>query len=159
MGARRRSSRVVPTWSPDDPRAPVTASDTNLADLQQPRREAPRSTSRAADLLNRLAATGANLLVRCKSGRRLPAVAHCGDGSFLSRLGALTVRVIDAEISIVTSQGDRTGHYRLLTTLADPSAHPAAELIRLYHERWGATRSRTRLSELPDRRIDLMATA
>ncbi|MFI0764683.1 IS4 family transposase [Streptomyces sp. NPDC021218] len=90
----------------------------------------------AADLLNRFAATGAHLLVRCKAGRRLPPVARCGDGSFLARVGALTVRVIDAEISIVTSAGARTGHYRLLTTLTDPSAHPAAELIRLYHERW-----------------------
>ncbi|WP_308368813.1 IS4 family transposase [Streptomyces sp. ISL-36] len=90
----------------------------------------------AAGLLNRLATTGAHLLVRCKSGRRLPPVARCDDGSFLARLGALTVRVIDAEISIVTSRGARTGHYRLLTTLTDPSAYPATELIRLYHERW-----------------------
>ncbi|MFE0517140.1 IS4 family transposase [Streptomyces sp. NPDC058964] len=90
----------------------------------------------AADLLNRVAATGAHLLVRCKSGRRLPPVARCGDGSFLARVGALTVRVIDAEISIATSQGIRTGRYRLLTTLTDPAAHPARELMRLYHERW-----------------------
>jgi hypothetical protein len=90
----------------------------------------------AADLLNRMAATGAHLLVRCKSGRRLPPVARCVDGSFLARLGALTVRVIEAEISIVTSKGVRTGHYRLLTTLTDPVAYPARELIRLYHERW-----------------------
>ncbi|MFF8996369.1 IS4 family transposase, partial [Streptomyces sp. NPDC014983] len=90
----------------------------------------------AADLLNRVATTGADLLVRCKSGRRLPPVARCADGSFLARVGALTVRVIDAEISIVTSQGIRTGHYRLLTTLTDPVAHPARELMRLYHERW-----------------------
>ncbi|MEU4113792.1 IS4 family transposase [Kitasatospora sp. NPDC028055] len=90
----------------------------------------------AADLMNRLAATGADLLVRCKSARRLPPVAHCRDGSFLARLGALTVRVIDAEISIVTARGTRTGHYRLLTALTDPSVHPAAELVRLYHERW-----------------------
>ncbi|MER6100744.1 IS4 family transposase [Streptomyces sp. NPDC001728] len=90
----------------------------------------------AADLLNRFAATGAHLLVRCKSGRNLPPVARCRDGSFLSRLGALTVRVIDAEITITTSQGIRTGHYRLLTTLTDPMTHPARELIRLYHERW-----------------------
>ncbi|MCG6495709.1 transposase [Kitasatospora sp. A2-31] len=32
--------------------------------------------------------------------------------------------------------GTHTGHYRLLTTLTDPSAHPARELVRLYHERW-----------------------
>ena len=90
----------------------------------------------AADLLGRLAATSADLLVRCKSGRRLPVIARLGDGSFLSRLGALSVRVIDAEITIATSGGVRTGHYRLLTTLTDPREHPAAGLIRLYHERW-----------------------
>jgi Insertion element 4 transposase N-terminal/Transposase DDE domain len=90
----------------------------------------------ATDLLDRLAATGADLLVRCKSGRRLPAVARCGDGTVLARLGALTVRVIDAEITIATSSGTRTGHYRLLTTLTNPRTHPAAELIRLYHQRW-----------------------
>ncbi|RSN06811.1 IS4 family transposase [Nonomuraea sp. WAC 01424] len=90
----------------------------------------------ATDLLNQLAATGADLLVRCKSGRNLPAVARCRDGSILTRLGSLTVRVIDAEITIRTAAGTRTGHYRLLTTLTDASRHPAADLIRLYHERW-----------------------
>ncbi|MGW3352508.1 IS4 family transposase [Nonomuraea rubra] len=90
----------------------------------------------ATDLLGQLAATGADLLVRCKSGRNLPAVARCRDGSILARLGALTVRVIDAEITIRTPAGSRTGHYRLLTTLTGASRHPAADLIRLYHERW-----------------------
>ncbi|MFI7108085.1 IS4 family transposase [Nonomuraea sp. NPDC050227] len=90
----------------------------------------------ATDLLNQVAATGADLLVRCKSGRNLPAVARCRDGSILARLGALTVRVIDAEITIRTTAGTRTGHYRLLTTLTNASAYPAADLIRLYHERW-----------------------
>ncbi|MFB4294996.1 IS4 family transposase, partial [Nonomuraea sp. ATR24] len=90
----------------------------------------------ATDLLNHLAATGADLLVRCKSGRNLPAVARCRDGSALARLGALTVRVIDAEITIRTAAGIRSSHYRLLTTLTDASRHPAADLVRLYHERW-----------------------
>lgn len=90
----------------------------------------------ATDLLGQPAATGADLLVRCKSGRNLPAVARCRDGSILARLGSLTVRVIDAEITIGTTAGRRTGHYRLLTTLTDASRYPAADLIRLYHERW-----------------------
>jgi hypothetical protein len=90
----------------------------------------------AVALLNHWAATGADLLVRAKSGRNLPPVARCRDGSSLARLGALTVRVIDAEISIHTAAGNRTGHYRLLTTLTDPDRYPAAELLRLYHERW-----------------------
>jgi hypothetical protein len=90
----------------------------------------------AAALLHHLAATGADLLVRCKANRKLPPVARCRDGSALTRIGPLTMRVIDAEITIRTARGTRTGHYRLLTTLTDPATHPAAELVRLYHERW-----------------------
>ena len=40
----------------------------------------------AAALLNHWAATGADLLVRCKSGRSLPPAARCRDGSTLGRL-------------------------------------------------------------------------
>jgi hypothetical protein len=90
----------------------------------------------AADLLNTMAATGADLLIRCKNGRRLPILRRHHDGSWLSRIGALTVRVVEARISIATTTGTRTGDYRLLTTLLDPHRHPAAELLRLYHERW-----------------------
>lgn len=90
----------------------------------------------AADLLAQLAVTGADLLVRCKSGRRLPVRARYRDGSYLSQLGRLAVRVIDAEITIVTSVGTRTGTYRLVTTLLDHSRYPAGELITLYHQRW-----------------------
>ncbi|MEU8917064.1 IS4 family transposase [Streptomyces nigrescens] len=90
----------------------------------------------SAALLNQLAATGAHLLVRCKANRNLPVVTRCHDGSVLTRIGPLTMRVIDAEITIRTGQGTRTGHYRLLTTLTDPATHPAGELVRLYHERW-----------------------
>ena len=35
-----------------------------------------------------------------------------------------------------TSDGIRTGHYRLITTLLDPRRYPAGELITLYHQRW-----------------------
>ncbi|MFF0792927.1 IS4 family transposase [Streptomyces spiralis] len=90
----------------------------------------------AAALLNQMAATGADLLVRCKANRNLPTVVRCRDGSTLTRIGTLTMRVINAEITIRTTQGTRTGHYRLLTTLTDPATHPAGELVRLYHERW-----------------------
>ncbi|WP_405721109.1 hypothetical protein [Streptomyces sp. NBC_00046] len=82
------------------------------------------------------------------------------DGSYLTRIGGLPLRVIEAEIHSRTADGgDFGGTYRLLTTLNDHRTDPADHLVRLYHERWGATRSRTRLSELPDRRIDLMSTA
>jgi len=81
--------------------------------------------------------TGAHVLVRVKENRRLPVMERFRDGSCLSRMGAVAVRVIDCEITVSTSQGRRTGAYRLVTTLTDPRTHPAAELIRLYHERWG----------------------
>jgi len=44
--------------------------------------------------------------------------------------------VIDAEITIMTSAGRRTGTYRLVTTLLDHHQYPAGELINLYHQRW-----------------------
>ena len=63
-------------------------------------------------------------------------LARYRDGSYLSTLGALRVRVIEAEITISTTAGRRTGTYRLATTLLDHHRYPAAELIRLYHDRW-----------------------
>jgi hypothetical protein len=90
----------------------------------------------AADLLTNLAATGADLLVRAKTGRRLPVRARYRDGSYLSCLGSLAVRVIDAEIIIATSAGRRTGSYRLVTTITDHRRYPATDLITLYHQRW-----------------------
>ncbi|WP_180685615.1 IS4 family transposase [Streptomyces gossypiisoli] len=87
-------------------------------------------------LVEAITQTGAQVLVRVKEHRRLPVLDRFPDGSYLSRLGAVAVRVIDCEITVSTSQGRRTGAYRLVTTLTDPHAHPAAELIKLYHERW-----------------------
>jgi hypothetical protein len=90
----------------------------------------------ARDLLEQCAADGCHLLVRCKNGRRLPCVGRLGDGTYLARIGALTVRVITAEITIATAAGRTTGVYRLLTTLTDPAQHPVLSLVRLYHQRW-----------------------
>jgi hypothetical protein len=90
----------------------------------------------AADLAAQIAATGAHLLVRLKNGRTMPILARYHDGSYLSMLGALRVRVIECEITISTSTGRQTGVYRLATTLLDHHQYPAAELIRLYHDRW-----------------------
>jgi hypothetical protein len=89
-----------------------------------------------ADLLATLAATGAHLLIRCKNARKLPTLRRHRDGSFSSVIGGLPIRVIDAQISITTTAGTHTGGYRLITTLLNPVTHPAAELIRLYHQRW-----------------------
>jgi hypothetical protein len=44
--------------------------------------------------------------------------------------------VIEAEITITTTGGSRTGLYRLVTTLTDHRRHPAGALITLYHQRW-----------------------
>lgn len=90
----------------------------------------------AADLVAAFAATGADLLIRCKTGRRLPLIRRCPDGSWLSVIGNLPVRIIDARISITTTSGSHTGDYRLITTLLDPRRYPAADMVRLYHQRW-----------------------
>ena len=90
----------------------------------------------AQDLLADIAGTGAEFLVRCKSNRKMPVLARYRDGSYLSILGGLPVRVAEAEITIATSAGHHTGTYRLATTLLDPDKYPAGELVRLYHERW-----------------------
>lgn len=92
----------------------------------------------AADLIKAWAATGADLLVRCKNGRVLPVLKRYRDGSYLTILAAVPLRVIEAQITITTSAGSRTGTYRLLSTLTDHHQYPAANLIRLYHERWEA---------------------
>jgi hypothetical protein len=90
----------------------------------------------AADLVKTLATTGADLLIRCKNGRRLPVITRYRDGSWLSTIGTVRVRVIDAQISVTTTDGTHTGDYRLITTLLDPHRYPAGGLIRLYHRRW-----------------------
>ena len=93
----------------------------------------------AGKLLTAIAATGADALIRCKtssSGPKLPKLARLPDGSWLSRFGGIQVRVIDAEISIATTSGRHTGHYRWITTLLDHTRYPAGELATLYHARW-----------------------
>lgn len=90
------------------------------------------------------AATGAELLWRVKRNLRLPREAVLADGSFLSmiypgekdrrhRTGGVRVRVVEYRLEGVA---DAEPLYRLVTTLLDPSAAPAAELAALYHERW-----------------------
>lgn len=90
----------------------------------------------AADLIGAFTATGADLLIRCKSGRKLPMTRRCRDGSWLSVIDGQPVRIIEARISITTTAGSHTGDYRLITTLLDPRRYPAADLVRLYHQRW-----------------------
>jgi hypothetical protein len=87
-------------------------------------------------LIEKVAETRAELMVRVKSGRNLPSISRLADGTHLARIGAVTVRVIDAEICVRTSTGRASGHYRMVTTLTDPREYPALSLVRLYHERW-----------------------
>jgi Insertion element 4 transposase N-terminal/Transposase DDE domain len=91
------------------------------------------------------AATGADLLWRVKRNLRLPREVRLVDGSYLStiypsakdrRHKATGVRVRVVEYRLV-GIADAEPLYRLVTTILDPAAAPAAELAALYHERWG----------------------
>lgn len=86
--------------------------------------------------------TGAHLLWRCTSARRLPVVKALADGSYLSvirpsssryRGEPITVRVIDYSLPEVSNGQPR---YRLLTTVLDETQAPAMELAALYQQRW-----------------------
>jgi hypothetical protein len=91
----------------------------------------------ATKFLTELDRTGAKLLVRGKSTRKPPVLRHLPDGSYLSDLDGLTVRIIDADLTMTGADGSRIGdRYRLITTLLDHHLYPATELLRLYHERW-----------------------
>jgi hypothetical protein len=90
------------------------------------------------------AARGADLLWRVKRNLRLPREAVLADGSYLStvylsekdrrhRTGGVQVRVIEYRLEGVA---DAEPLYRLVTTILDPAAAPAADLAALYHERW-----------------------
>jgi hypothetical protein len=83
------------------------------------------------------AATGAALLARAKSTRNPAVLEHFPDGSYLSCLDGLTVRIIEADLTVTGADGSLVrDRYRLITTLLDHRRFPANDLIRLYHERW-----------------------
>ncbi len=87
--------------------------------------------------LREVAATGALLLARAKSTRHPPVLGHLPDGSYLSDLDGLAVRVIEASVTVTGADGSRVRDgYRLITTLMDHRRFPAAAVVRLYHERW-----------------------
>jgi hypothetical protein len=89
------------------------------------------------DFLAAVAATKAQFLVRLTSTRRLPVLRHLPDGSFLSVIGGVKVRVITAAVTVTCHDGTSYGGtYRLATTLLDHRAFPAQALMALYHERW-----------------------
>ena len=91
----------------------------------------------AADLLAAIAATGAHFLVRGSASRKPGVGEILPDGSYLSQVDGLRVRIIEADLDVHGADGTRIGDsYRLITTLLDWRRYPAGELIRLYHERW-----------------------
>jgi hypothetical protein len=90
-----------------------------------------------AAFLAEAAATGAQLLVRGRASRSPQVLQVLPDGSYLSRIGGLDVRIIEADVAVTGKDGSRCGdRYRLITTLADHRRFPAGRLVRLYHERW-----------------------
>jgi hypothetical protein len=90
-----------------------------------------------AALIDQIADTEADLLIRCKNGRKLPETGRCGDNSWLTRIGTTTVRVIAATVLVQQAGGPRrTERYLLITTLTNEKRYPATELVALYHRRW-----------------------
>jgi hypothetical protein len=82
---------------------------------------------------------GAHLLIRARSSVARRPVKVLDDGTYLARMnlagqkgahpGGVLVRVIEYRV-------DGGEVVRLLTSLLDPAAFPAAELAALYHQRW-----------------------
>jgi hypothetical protein len=91
----------------------------------------------AGEFLAEVAATKAQFLVRLTANRRPPLLSRFPDGSVLSVIGGVQVRIITASVRVTCHDGTSYGDsYRLATTLLDWRACPADALIRLYHERW-----------------------
>lgn len=94
------------------------------------------------ELWQQARATGADLLWRVRRSASLPVTKALDDGSYLSTVHAepdrrsrrnpVTVRVVEYTLP---GTGDTTV-YRLLTTILDPAAAPAADLAALYCQRW-----------------------
>lgn len=91
----------------------------------------------SAEFFTDIAATGAQILARLRSERRPAVLAVLPDGSYLTRLGTLKVRIIEASVTVTTTDGQILEQtYLLGTTLLDHRTDPAEVLVRLYHERW-----------------------
>jgi hypothetical protein len=88
------------------------------------------------DLLAAVTSAKADFLTRLSASRKPPVLRRLPDGSFLSILGSVEVRIIECQITIATTAGTHTGTYRLAATLLDHHRYPAFELVKLYHQRW-----------------------
>jgi Insertion element 4 transposase N-terminal/Transposase DDE domain len=100
----------------------------------------------AAWLWRQAAQTGAQLVWRTKANAVLPVLELLADGSYLSQIAAATdrrqglaptvVRVVEYTLGKDPGRHQQPGPIRLLTTILDPAAAPAAELAALYQQRW-----------------------
>uniref|UniRef100_UPI0018EBAF2A IS4 family transposase n=1 Tax=Glycomyces salinus TaxID=980294 RepID=UPI0018EBAF2A len=90
----------------------------------------------AAALIEAIRGTGAHLLVRMGARTKPVRLHRLRDGTWLVRRGTLILRLIEAEITIATTAGTQTGHYRLLTSAVNPRRYPADQIVALYHQRW-----------------------
>jgi hypothetical protein len=89
---------------------------------------------------------GSHLLARIKCNLIFGPTEVLPDGSYLSKRyrsawdrkcdrNGIVVRIIEYTLTDPGRPGDGKVH-RLLTTLLDATAHPAKDLVILYHERW-----------------------
>jgi len=93
----------------------------------------------AGFLVRKITETKADFLIRVRTGNsapKLPVLRRLPDGSWLSLLGGVSVRVIDASWTVTTAVGRFTSDCRLVTTLTDTARFPACDLAVLYHQRW-----------------------
>jgi hypothetical protein len=89
------------------------------------------------DFLAAVHTTGARVLGRITQRRRPPVLKQLEDSSYLSAIGGVPVRIIEAKVSLTCADGSTfEDSYRLATTLLDTRRYPAQHLVRLYHERW-----------------------
>jgi hypothetical protein len=105
------------------------------------------------DLWRDARARGADLLWRIKEINTFPVLEWLPDGSYRSELVPARMKAahkrgklkrIPDEVRIpirvveymVTNRDESTETIRLITSILDPTAAPAAELAALYHERW-----------------------
>ena len=87
--------------------------------------------------LNEIAGTGAMLLARSKSTRNPHILAHLSDGSYPSRLDGLDLRIVEADLTMIGTDGSRVGDsYRLITTLL-PGHDLGPALLRALGDRVG----------------------
>nr|WTA00788.1 hypothetical protein OH820_09700 [Streptomyces sp. NBC_00857] len=98
--------------------------------LCRPPRRYPRHvqlahTERVNAFLAQVTDTGAQALGRLRSNRRTPVLTRLVDGSCLSVIGTVKVRIIDAQIAVTCADGTSfTGSYRPVTTLTDARRYP-----------------------------------